>query len=274
MAKYPCRCGKEGFVTCCDKGWRIVNGEYKAVGIICVRNVGKGFEMQARMRTLLLEPLKAGDMKTVKEAIEWLVWCEENRCDKHRQNFLKHPGCLEKEYPGNTIGEKVAFLDIEATNLKANFGIVICWCIKPNRAKTVLEGCITAQDLRKKVWDERILKELLRQIVKFDRVVVHYGRRGKFDTPFLRSRCLHFGLDFPKNKSLWVSDTQMIARAALCLHSNRLGVVAEFLGIKTKKTPITSEHWLGALTGDKRSLEYILDYKELKDHAVIGRSSI
>jgi uncharacterized protein YprB with RNaseH-like and TPR domain len=180
----------------------------------------------------------------------------------------------------------VGFLDIEATNLKATFGIVICWCIKPNKAKKIIEASITPKDLRDGVWDKRVLEELLRVLAKFDRVVVHYGSRHRFDTPYLRSRCLHHGLKFPGNKELWVSDTYPIAKAALCLHSNRLGTIADFLHIKTKKTAITTDHWLGALSGNRKSLDYILDHcrrdvlilekvwNQLEPHHRLGRTSI
>lgn len=32
MIDFPCKCGKEGFVTVCPDGWRVVNGKYVALG--------------------------------------------------------------------------------------------------------------------------------------------------------------------------------------------------------------------------------------------------
>ena len=102
------------------------------------------------------------------------------------------------------------------------------------------------------------MKHLIENLSKFDRVVTQYGKF--FDLPFLMTRALNLGLDFPPHKHLWQSDTYIIAKQKLCVSSRRLENLARFLNVKTEKTPITSEHWLGALMGKKKSLEYILDH--------------
>lgn len=217
-----------------------------------------------KLRTTLKEPFDTSDFKTLKENINHWVWLEENTCDKHRHPYLNHYGCYEREFPNTGPQEKVGFFDIEATNLKANFGIVICWCIKPAKAKSIIEYCVKPDEIKdKSCRDRRAMEELVKTIVKFDRLVVHYGGPARFDLPFVRSRCSNMGIEFPKYKAIWVTDTWVIARRQFCLHSNRLEVLAEFLGIKIKKTKITSEHWLGSLTGDQASLDYVLHHCRL-----------
>jgi uncharacterized protein YprB with RNaseH-like and TPR domain len=214
-----------------------------------------------KFRTLLKEPFDTGDHKTLRENIKHIVWLEENTCDKHRHPYINHYGCYEREFPNTGPQEKVGYFDIEATNLKANFGIVICWCIKPAKAKKIIEYCVTPAEIKDKTCrDRRAIEELVKSLVKFDRIVVHYGGPGRFDFPFVRARAANMGIAFPKHKTIWVTDTWVISKKQFCLHSNRLEVLGEFLGVKVKKTKITSEHWLGSLTGDQDSLDYVLDH--------------
>lgn len=212
-----------------------------------------------RMRTLFQ------NKKDWPETIKHLIWLEEHTCIRHNVKYIHHPNCYEREYPNTKFTERVGYVDIEATNLKANFGVVICWCILPNKTNTFIEGCVTPDEMKgiggkKPTRDKRIIGELGVALRKFDRLVVHYGTDRKFDFPFLRSRALWHGADFPKYKELWVTDTWSIAKCKLCLSSNRLATIADFLHIKTKKTPITTEHWLDALSGFQESLDYILDH--------------
>jgi len=63
-----------------------------------------------------------------------------------------------------------------------------------------------------------------------------------------------------------MTDTWAIAKAKLCLSSNRQGVVTETVGKghKNIKTRIDPNMWLGALQGRKEALEYIVDHN-IKD---------
>jgi len=191
------------------------------------------------------------------ETIKHLIWLEEHTCIKHRVAYIHHLNCYEREYPNTEFTEKIGFLDIEATNLKADFGIVICYCLKPAKAKKVITRCVTPYELRN-CFDKEVILHLIKRIKKFDRIITHYGKR--FDLPFVRSRALNLGVDFPIHKFVWQTDTWEIARSKLCISSNRLGNIANFLGIRQQKTPITSQHWLGALMGRRESLDYIVDH--------------
>lgn len=204
-----------------------------------------------RMRTLFEDKSKWA------ESVKHLIWLEEHTCKKHNHAYLHHPNCYLNEYPNTEFTERVAFLDIEATNLKADFGIAICWVIRPAKKKTFIERCITQKEL-KTCLDENVIRELIKTLPRFDRVIAHYGSR--FDLPYLRSRALNLGLEFPEYKSLWQTDTWRIARNRLCISSNRLGNIANLLGIKQQKTRITSYHWIKALTGRQESLDYILKH--------------
>jgi uncharacterized protein YprB with RNaseH-like and TPR domain len=185
-----------------------------------------------------------------------LQWLEEHRC-KHRSSYLLHYNCYLAEQPGNAIPERIGFLDIESSNLKADFGICLAWCIKPSDSKKIISRSITPTEL-KTCLDRNVVRDCITEMLKFDRIVGHYS--SKFDIPFLRSRALFHGLDFPEYRKLWQTDTWRIARERLCISSNRLDNIARQLHIAEEKTRITPDHWIGALTGGKKHLKYILDH--------------
>ena len=96
--------------------------------------------------------------------------------------------------------------------------------------------------------------------MKYSRVVVYWGRDRRHDLPFLRSRALKYGIDFPLYKSLYVTDVYDWAKGKLSLHSYRLQVVCEYLGIPAKQHPLDGDRWLAASIGDEKALKYIWDH--------------
>ena len=69
-----------------------------------------------------------------------ILWLYNNRCKAHSMRFIEHPGCFSKEKPKcSMIEERVGFLDIEASNLDANWGIVLSFCIKQKDSDKIFE---------------------------------------------------------------------------------------------------------------------------------------
>ena len=174
----------------------------------------------------------------------------------HGHNGLSHYNCYMREEKKE---ERVGCLDIEASNLKANFGIILSWAIKPLHEEEIYYDVITKRDLKAGVMDRDVVATLLDTIdTSFDRVVTWYGT--KFDIPYIRSRALYHGLEHYKFGEVLHTDAYYMARSKLCIHSNRQGVVGGFLSGEDIKTKIDFEHWLKALTGNEKSLAYILDH--------------
>jgi uncharacterized protein YprB with RNaseH-like and TPR domain len=72
--------------------------------------------------------------------------------------------------------ERIGFLDIETSNLVADFGIILSYCIKPlGHGKKIDEARITKKDIREGREDGRVVEKLLRDLAKYDRVVTYYG---------------------------------------------------------------------------------------------------
>jgi uncharacterized protein YprB with RNaseH-like and TPR domain len=190
-----------------------------------------------------------------------IVWLGTHRC-RHGNTYLEHYNCYLTENPNKK--EKIGFLDIEASNLDANFGITLCYCIKEFGTGKIYQRLITKKEIEKDL-DKEVLKQFLRDIQHFDKVVTYYGTG--FDLPFLRTRCLMNGLDFPEYGEKFHKDIYYLIRSKFKLNRNRQETACRALLGKTEKTRIEYKFWIKALRGDRKSLDYILDHckKDVKD---------
>jgi uncharacterized protein YprB with RNaseH-like and TPR domain len=189
---------------------------------------------------------------------EKIVWLGTNKC-KHGHTFLEHYACYMNEEMHND--ERVGFIDIESSGLKANFAIMLTYCLKVRGEDKVYSDYLTEKDAQNGL-DERIVKNCIRDLKNFDRVIGHYSKR--FDIPFLRTRALMLGIDFPQFGELYHTDVWDIAKRKLCLSSNRQGVIAESINNDDSKTRIEPKYWIRALQGKKDAIDYILDHN-MKD---------
>jgi len=185
---------------------------------------------------------------------EQILALHEWRC-KHGHSGIAHYNCY-LESGGKE--ERIAFFDIEASDLNAEFGFLYCWCIKPNDSDTVVYDEITPQEILQCKYDERIVGTLCEELKNYDRVVGHYSSR--YDIPMARTRAIKWGHEFPKNKQLVQSDTWRMARSLLKLRSNRQNSVQRALLGRDDKTYLDMEIWQRARSGKVDALKYILDH--------------
>ncbi len=186
------------------------------------------------------------------------------RC-KHGHDGLDHYACYQEEVG---LGEKVGYFDIEASNLKADFGIIFGYCIMDEDSGSIDEAWITKKCLESGALDFNVVKKLIADLSKYDRIITHYGTR--FDVPYSRARAEFWRLNFPEHGLIKHTDTYYMARRLLAISSRRLIKVHEHLFGESEKTKITSGHWIQALQGNKDSLKYIrdhcvIDVRELRD---------
>jgi DNA polymerase elongation subunit (family B) len=212
-----------------------------------------------------------------------IVWLGNHLC-RHKHTYLEHYNCYSEEQKEEK--EHIGFLDIEASNLDANFGIMYSWCIKDSNSKKIYSDVLKPEDKRfpPEKSDRRIVESLIKCMFTFDRIIGHYSSR--FDIPYTRTRALICDVEFPPYGSLNQDDTWQIARNKLKLNSNRLETVCETLFGETQKTHLKSKYWIGAMRFDKKSLEYILDhnrkdvldlervYNKIKDYIKLTNKSI
>lgn len=196
---------------------------------------------------------------------------------------------LRPYYKYSTMKEKyslydvvnIAYLDIECTNLAANFGYILSWTMRirnmdTNRTKEYY-ALIDKSDIDRAVrngevtMDKRVLEELLKtiknELVKKEGDPLLVGQYfhgwNKMDIPYIRTRAAICKLDdmLPSHKQVRFGDCWSMAHKLHKLNSYRLDSIAEIWeDIDIKKTAVDKRSWQLAALGHKKSLGYVLDH--------------
>jgi len=183
-----------------------------------------------------------------------LVWMNAHKC-KHGHTYLEHYSCYMKENPNNG---RIGFFDIEVTDLKANNGLLLCYCIKDMDSDKIYEG---AAKFKKGVYDNidrAVVKKCVKDLKRFDRIVTYFGTG--FDIPYIRSKAVHYDIDFPIHGELCHTDLYYIIRNKFKLSRSSLAVATEYLLGSTNKTRLDFQLWKKAGLGCKESMNYILEH--------------
>jgi uncharacterized protein YprB with RNaseH-like and TPR domain len=159
-------------------------------------------------------------------------------------------------------GLRVGYIDIESDGLKADFSTMLSWCIK-QKGGSIVYDAVTKDDLFNGVTDQRIIESCLNEMRKYNLIVTYYGTG--FDIPFLRSKALHYGMDFPHyhyNGTTLVHelshfDLYYLVKSKLNLSRKSLDNACDWLGIKGK-TPLDKDTWRAAKYGDPKALEQVV----------------
>lgn len=153
---------------------------------------------------------------------------------------------------------KTLYFDIEATNLSASMGYVLCIGYKWAHEKEVRLIRIdqTKEGRKNKTDDTGVLKAFERVFSDADVVVHHFGEY--FDIPFLQTRRLMKGLK-PMPVVAQV-DTWRIAKKRLKFHSNRLAAIISALKCPYAKTELKGDIWIEAMAGAKKALDYVVKH--------------
>lgn len=193
-----------------------------------------------------------------------LIWLNNHYCEKHRHRYLEHYQCYLNEQPET---ERTATLDIETSNLKADYGIVLTWCLKPLGGE-VISGVITPKDIRKGRngdEDRRVVRDCIDACLKFDKLITYFGKR--FDVPYLRARALHMDEPFPYFGSIHHVDVFDIVKHRFCMSRKSQEVACRFLLNHTDKTHFDGSIWRDAARGQHKALMEVLDHnvKDVND---------
>lgn len=158
---------------------------------------------------------------------------------------------------------RIGFFDIEASNLSANYGILLTACIKPYGENNITK--IVKKSTNKV--DTLAVKETIKALNQYDLIVTWYGVR--YDVPFIKTRALlkniPFGID-PRIRHLDLWDA---CRKYMKFTSNRLDTVSTDLGF-AEKTRISGEIWNKAVQGDSKAVAYVLHHN-VKDVQVLEK---
>ena len=186
-----------------------------------------------------------------------IVWLSNHTCKAHRKDYLSHYNCYLKEQPDT---QRTAVLDIETSNLKADYGIVLTWAVKP-LGKPAVTGCITPDDIKRGRHgdeDRRLVRDCIDECLKYDRIITYFGKR--FDVPYLRARALHMEEPFPYFGSIQHVDVFDIVKHRFCMSRKSQEVACRFLLRHTDKTHFDGSIWRDAARGQKAALAKVLEH--------------
>jgi len=190
-----------------------------------------------------------------------IIWLASHTCTDHRHSYLSHYACYHKDQPRR---DRTAIIDIETSNLDADYGIVLTWAIKPLGERTI-SGVINYVDIakgRRGDEDRRVVTECIAEMANFDKIIGYYSKR--FDLPYLRARALHMGLDFPFYGTIQHVDVFDIVKNRFKISRRRQEVACRFLLGHTDKTHFDGSVWRDAARGNKKAIAKVLDHN-IKD---------
>jgi len=149
---------------------------------------------------------------------------------------------------------RVILWDLECTNLKGNFGYLLCGAWKVLGEKKI--HCVSITDSKtfdKDPTNDKLLcKTLLKSLEEADIWVAHFGKW--FDRPFLNTRLL--GHNLSPLPPIPLVDTWKVAKDNLRLNSNRLATIASWAGVE-EKTALNGKIWVKAMAGHRPSIRYV-----------------
>lgn len=151
------------------------------------------------------------------------------------------------------------FIDLEMTNLHADYGRLICGCIKPYGQPTWTFRIDETAAGTARVWDDGDLAVILRDALKDNYEIIGYNS-VMFDIKFLNSRLMKHGEDVLVLPRRQHRDMLFVAKRAFALSSNRLQSVQEFLRLKNEKTRLEPEMWIRASAGDPEAIDYVVEH--------------
>lgn len=189
-----------------------------------------------------------------------IVWLACHHCKAHSHSFLSHYACYQKEQPER---DRVGIIDLETSNLDADYGIILTWCIKPLGSSDIIYDVITVDDIKKGRngdEDKRVTRTCIEAMSNFDKVIGYYSKR--FDLPYLRARALHMNLDFPFYGSIKHIDVYDIIRNRFKMSRKRQELACRFLLGHTDKTHFDGSVWRDAARGDKKALGEVLQHNK------------
>jgi uncharacterized protein YprB with RNaseH-like and TPR domain len=155
-------------------------------------------------------------------------------------------------------------LDLETTSLDADSGVILCASYESSEDLGVVHTI--RQDETNPRWkkgvrgdDKELCKQVNALVRSHDVIVAHNGNR--FDVPMLRTRALHWGL--APLREVKLVDPCFIAFRKFKLKSNSLGRIADYVGIKDRKTPLDMSIWADAyLNGSTKAMDLIVEHCE------------
>jgi len=203
-----------------------------------------------------------------------LEWSQSEKADKARVSkalvATEKPNLgAPREFP-DVITWEPAFFDLETTNLKANFGRILCASVADMFGNVRTFRIDEAPWKRERRRDDIALAVGLRDYLEqFDVLVGWYSKM--FDIPYLNTRLL-IGNERPLRSDMMHFDPIWKAKkGSMALHSARLDAVAKTFRLEVQKTGLDPEIWNDAADGQREAMDYVVEHCE-KDVLVLRQA--
>lgn len=159
----------------------------------------------------------------------------------------------------------VVVFDIEATDLAASWGRMLCCSFAPLGGETYTFRADRAKWKGKNAVDDSRLAVAIRdELEKYDIVV---GWNSKlYDVPMINARLALAGEREVRIGSKYAShhwDAMWTAGGStLRIGGKRLETVSKYFGTNSSKTPLTGQTWQLAAAGDKKAMDEVVEHCE------------
>lgn len=210
-----------------------------------------------------------------------IIWLSKHYCKKHGQPYLTHYNCYLSENPDMC---RIGHFDLECSDLQANYGILLSYCILDNDSDMLYGRPITKDELYSNEMDEGLVEECVSDLCKFDVIVTYFGTR--FDIPYIRTRAAMNGITFPTYDALKHIDLFYIIKSKFKLQRKSLEKACRSIIGTTRKTEILPYIIPRCVQGNAEALDYLFEhniydvedtrdlYKAVIDYRYPGKRSI
>ena len=149
--------------------------------------------------------------------------------------------------------------DLETSNLKADFSILLSAVVKPyGQTPVVFRADAYPAWQNDRSNDYAIVRDIATELAKHAVIITHYGSSGHFDLPYLRAKMVKHGL--PILPPMFGIDTYRIAKANFAVSSRRLKSLGYYFGLGDK-TDVEGSLWNeAAYNGSKEALDQIVEH--------------
>lgn len=154
------------------------------------------------------------------------------------------------------VGLRMAFFDIETTNLGAIMGRLLCWSIADNWGN-ITNSRYTDYDQDSPLDDRGVCVALREELERYD-IIVGWNS-SNFDASFLNARLLRWG-ERPLRQDIIHNDPMYKARQgkySARIGSSKLDNVSRFFRTSEQKTPLDWDTWNLAAMGDQKALDEV-----------------
>ena len=166
----------------------------------------------------------------------------------------------------DVVNFHIAFFDFETTDLKANFGRLLCLSVANDRGEVITIRADEPRFVGRSRRDDSRLAVAARDLLESYDILVGWNSK-RFDLRFLNGRLMLAQGDDgsperPMRADIMHVDNLYTSRYYAAWHSHRLDAIAKTLRTPHQKTDILPDVWQAAIEGEQWAMDYIVEHCE------------